>query len=335
MVIQIQKFKYEIQEVLLSEKLVEMLYKDYQTSFPGFAEIIESWDSNYMKEMITGFISKMLLVQEIVNIQNSEIPKNTDEDTNLEWLLIRKISDYENSVLELPDNIATNEKAINVYYRFILRSMTELMKLIGLKNDEIDIFNGLSVDQDLLYTKMLKDNLNKYYPIYKRDYNPELFNFIGDYVKLLNPPELSKSILVTSINKTEFEDYLDHIFPGEKILNIGVKKHLKSWFHFSNNQEKDIEPIFFEENDDQPYYIAYFLKFSGITQEKKTKFNVLAYIKKSNEWLDNNLLSRKSESRFSKFAELEDSLKKYSRETVKKDIDENLENYKIQKKNPK
>jgi hypothetical protein len=335
MVIKNQKLRYEIQEVLLAEKLVEMLYKDYQSSFPGFAEIIKSWDSNYMKEMITGLISKIQLIQEIVNIQNSEIPKNTDEDTNLEWLLISIISDYENSVIELPDSIATSEKAINVYYRFIIRTITELMKQIGLKNDEIDLFNELSDDQDLLYTKKIKDHLNKHYPINKREYNPERFNFIGDYVKLLNPPELSKSILVTRMNKTEFEDYLEQIFPKDEILNKEVKKRLKSWFHYSKNQEKDIEPIFFEDNDDQPFYIAYFLKFSGITQEKKTRLNVLAYFKKSNEWLENNLLSSKSESRFSNFADLEGSLEKYSREDVKKVIDSNLEKYKIHQKNPK
>ncbi|MCF8407704.1 MAG: hypothetical protein K9G36_01915 [Crocinitomicaceae bacterium] len=334
MVIQIQKFKYEIQEVQLAEKMVETLYKDYQTSFPGFEEILDSWDSNYIKEMITGLISKILIFQENVNIENPETLENTDEDTNLEWLLIRKISDYENSVIELPDSIATNEKAINVYYRFILRSIAELMILIGYKNYPIDIFKELSDDPDLLYTKKIKDNLNKHYPGHKRDYNTEPFKFIGDYVKLLNPPELSKSILVTSMTKTEFEEYLDHLFPGDEILNKEVKKRFKSWFHYSKNQEKDIEPFYFEDDDNQPYYIAYFLKFSGITQEKKTKFNVLAYIKKSNEWLDNNLLSRKSESRFSNFADLEGSLEKYSREIVKNEIDSNLETYKLQKKKP-
>lgn len=336
MIIQIQKFKYEIQELQLTEKMVETLYNDYQTSFPGFTEIIKSWDSNYMKEMITSLISKIPIFLENVNIENAEIPKNTDEDTNLEWLLRRKISENENSVIELPDFIATNEKAIDVYYRFILRSLTEIIKLIGFSNNSpIDVFNALSDDPDLLYTKKIKDNLNKHYPVYKRDYDPALFNFIKDYVKLLNPPELSKSILVTSMTKTEFEEYLDHLFPGKEILNKDVKKHLKSWFHYNRNEEKDIEPMYFDDNDDEPYYIAYVLKISGITQEKKTKFNVLDYIKKSNEWLDNNLLSRKSESRFSNFAELEGSLEKYSREIVKKEIDSNLETYKLQKKKPK
>jgi hypothetical protein len=188
---------------------------------------------------------------------------------------------------------------------------------------------------NLTVLKELKEFSDKTIPNYKREKQSPFFDFLNDHIKLLNPPELSKSILVTRLNKTEFEDYLDHIFPGDEILNKEVKKRFKSWFHYSKNQQKDIEPIYFEEDDDQPYYVAYFLKFSGITQEKKTKFNVLSYIKKSNKWLDNNLLSRKSESRFSKFAELEDSLTKYSREIVKKVIDANLEDYKIQNKNPK
>lgn len=323
MIIQIQKFKYEIQELQLAEKMVETLYNDYQTSFPGFTEIIKSWDSNYMKEMITSLINKIPIFLENVNIENAEIPKNTDEDTNLEWLLRRKISENENSVIELPDFIATNEKAIDVYYRFILRSLTEIIKLIGFSsNYPIDVFNALSDDPDLLYTKKIKDNLNKHYPVYKRDYDPAPFNFLRDYVKLLNPPGLSKSILIRNKNKIEFEKFIDIVFSEKYIINDEQKKHFKTWFHYKSDIPKDVEPIYFEDNEDTAFYLAYFIKTIG--GGLNSKFQIISRVEKINEWLNTNLIVKTNHGLLADFSQLNKYLKEFYRSEKRDSILKNI-----------
>jgi hypothetical protein len=326
--------KYSIDVDRIVFELDNQLSKNLEFS-PGVSkEDFEKYpkDNKLMFEwLIKKIIVLFLKIDELVI-------NHSDHLTNLELNIRSLFSDIPISIVDSPDlkNIVPSQ-----YIKEIVRFNDQFVRefqSIFFPEFEKSIYrriDKLEENSNLTYLKIINDFSDRCIPNYFQDYRSPFFDFLKDYIKLLNPPELSKSILVTSMTKTDFEEYLDHLFPGKEILNKDVKKHLKSWFHYNRNEEKDIEPMYFDDNDDEPYYIAYVLKFSGITQEKKTKFNVLAYIKKSNEWLDNNLLSRKSESRFSNFAELDGLLEKYSREIVKKEIDSNLETYKLQKKKPK
>ena len=299
MVIKNQKLRYEIQEVLLAEKLVENLH-NILTCTPGIdPEEIINWNHQEMQLLFVQYLKEFEQLFE----SDEKLP-HIDRSTNLE-IFLNKTGKIDTNLTEysLPDSLTDSNRNVLVeYYSYIFCFFIELVKVLESKS-ELENTNILA---EIHYTPNLT-RVNKFLDLIKnlipehrlKSYDCNHFTYIGFYVKNLNMSHLNHSILVRDKNKEEFEAFIDNVFSLDSMITEKQKKNLKTFFHYHESELKQIDPMYFEVDEDAAFYIAFFIKKAGAST--KSSINIISKLSNVTDWLNANIKVKSIRGNWSDF----------------------------------
>jgi hypothetical protein len=326
MVIQKGELKVEIQEVLLAEKLDENLH-NILTCTPGIdPEEIIQWNHEGMQLLFLQYLKEFKQLFE----SDEKLP-HVDRSTNLEILLTKtgKI-DKNLSEYSLPDSLTdSNRNALVEYYSYIFYFFIELGKVLE-SNSKLENTNILA---EIHYTPNLK-RVNKFLDLIKnlipehrlKSYDCNHFTYIGFYVKNLNTSHLNHSILVRDKKREEFEAFIDNVFSLDSMITEKQKKNLKTFFHYQESGLKQIEPMYFEVDEDAAFYIAFFIKKAGASPN--SIINTISKLSNVTDWLNANIKVKSIKGNWSDFKNYQKQFRKLRRVKKIDSISKSILNHK-------
>lgn len=246
---------------------------------------------------------------------------HSDHLTNLELNIRSIFSDFPISIVDSPDfkNIVPSQ-----YIKEIVRFNDQFVRefqSIFFPEFEKSIYrriDKLEENSNLSYLKIISDFSNKCIPNYLKDYNSPFFDFLKDSIVIKNLRENFFSLQILIEDKLKFNSFLDDVFVSDLYLTKEQKDHLKLWFHYSKEERRIIEPMYFDKKDDAPYYIALFIKKCGASYSSER--NIIEYNYSVNEWLEGNLLLKSNGAPVIKFDQLNSSLKSKRRKSKVENI---------------
>jgi hypothetical protein len=258
---------------------------------------------------------------------DSIISVHTDKFANVESTLRVQYSDFtEEKEKKMKEYQPTQYKKEVV--RFIDSFAIEFHTIFfpEYKIKENSLPDKFEDDTNLTHTKGIKEFLDKFIPDYIREYRSPFFDFLNDHIKVESLVKSTFSIKVIKFDKSQFDSKIDDIFVNDSIITIDQKNQLKSWFHYSKNDKVRVEPMYFDDDDDAPYYIAYFIRECGGCNNSEVQY--IESIFKINQWLQCNLLLNTTGNFVIKFDQLNRAFKKKSRKKVKDNILKKIQTWK-------